>query len=174
MLPLAKGSSGRHPAFSKICELFDLLSSFAMTSYQKRSASGPLLPPRRVAPTFCDLFLIAEASLLMKVISEIVAHMIQAHNSGKKFDVEKLKVPRHSFLEHLRAAPCPSSRTLPSLRTRLSSSHLLLLFLCYFHLFSKYPVGWCAALLVLRFFSTNWNSVRARASLALARFRAAC
>jgi hypothetical protein len=28
----------------------------------------------------------------MKTISEIVAHMIQAHNSGKKFDVEKLKV----------------------------------------------------------------------------------
>lgn len=43
-----------------------------MTSYQKRSAA-------------------AEASLLMKTISEIVAHMIQAHNNGKNFDIEKLK-----------------------------------------------------------------------------------
>lgn len=28
----------------------------------------------------------------MKTISEIVAHMIQAHNNGKNFDIEKLKV----------------------------------------------------------------------------------
>lgn len=46
---------------------------------------------------FPSLFLVltlhsAEASLLMKTISEIVAHMIQAHNSNKNFDVQKLKV----------------------------------------------------------------------------------